>query len=242
MNDTVARLRLSEAQLSLDVGAEIGTVGEFRMGLYRGVGEARVKVGDPSIPNDNFETGGFVTRIRFDTFDDAQFPRHGVRAAAIWNSSRPSLGADTRFDTIEFNVGAALSRGKNALLFGLDYATTLDSISPVQNYFPLGGFLRLSGLERGQISGPHSALARIVYYRQVGSSAGGLVNVPLYVGASIEAGNTWQIREDVSFDSMLLNGSLFLGLDTFLGPVYLAAGFAEQGRGNFYLFVGTTPR
>jgi NTE family protein len=175
-------------------------------------------------------------------FDDAQFPKHGVRSSLQWNSSRPSLGADTAFDTLEFDFAAALSRGKNAFVFGVDYATTLDSLSPVQNYFPLGGFLRLSGLQRGQISGPHAALLRVVYYRQVSSSGGGLLHVPVYVGVSLEGGNTWQNRDDMSFDSMLMNGSVFLGLDTLIGPVYLAAGFAEGGRSNFYLFVGATPR
>jgi len=112
----------------------------------------------------------------------------------------------------------------------------------VQNYFPLGGFLRLSGLERGQISGPHAALLRVVYFRQVSSSGGGFLQVPVYVGASLEGGNTWQNRDDISLDSMLMNGSVFLGLDTLIGPVYLAAGFAEGGGSNFYLFVGATPR
>ena len=242
MDDAAARLRISEALLQLDVGAEIGTVGEFRFGVYRGTGDARVKVGDPSIPNTDFEMGGILSRLRFDMFDDAQFPKHGVRSSLQWNSSRPSLGADTAFDTLEFDFAAAVSRGKNAFVFGVDYATTVDSLSPVQNYFPLGGFLRLSGLERGQISGPHAALLRVVYFRQVSSSAGGFLQVPVYVGASLEGGNTWQNRDDISLDSMLMNGSVFLGLDTLIGPVYLAAGFAEGGGSNFYLFVGATPR
>ena len=41
---------------------------------------------------------------------------------------------------------------------------------------------------------------------------------------------------------MMFNGSVFAGIDTFIGPIYLAAGFAEQGRTNFYLFIGTPPR
>ena len=242
MDDAAARLRISEALLQLDVGIEISRVGEFRVGAYRGTGEARVKVGDPSIPNADFDAGGVLTRLRFDAFDNAQFPKHGFRSTLQWNSSQPSLGADTSFDTLEFDLSAALSRGKNTLVFGMDYATALDSLSPVQNYFPLGGFLRLSGLERGQISGPHAALLRLVYYRQVSNSGGGLLHVPVYVGASLESGNSWQIRDDISFDSMLINGSVFLGLDTLIGPVYLAVGFAEGGRSNFYLFVGATPR
>ena len=142
---------------------------------------------------------------------------------------------------MDFNFSTALSHGKNTWLIGVEYATTLDTISPVWDYFQLGGFLRLSGLERGQITGPHAALARVVYFRRVGSSAGGILQVPLYLGASIEAGNTWQLRSDMSFDSTITNGSLFLGLDTFFGPMYLAAGFAENGDTNFYLFIGATP-
>jgi NTE family protein len=241
MDDAVGRLRFSEAQLSFDAGAEIGTVGEFRIGLYRGVGQARVKIGDPSIQNIEYETGGLSTRLKFDTFDDAQFPKRGLRTGITWNSSRTALGADTQYDTVDFNFSTALSHGKNTWVIGVEYSTTLDTLSPVRDYFQLGGFLRLSGLERGQITGPHAALARVVYLRQVGSSAGGILQVPLYLGASIEAGNTWQLRSDMSFDSTITNGSLFFGLDTFFGPMYLAAGFAENGDTNFYLFIGATP-
>jgi hypothetical protein len=33
---------------------------------------------------------------------------------------------------------------------------------------------------------------------------------------------------------------VFLGLDTLLGPVYLASGFDEHGDQEFYLFLGRT--
>ncbi len=242
MDDAVARLRVSEVQLQLDAGAEIGNVGEIRMGLYRGAGQARVKVGDPAIPNFRFETGGFAARLRFDTFDDAQFPKRGVRGGLLWNSSLPKLGADTRFDIIAFDFATALSRGKNTLVVGLDFGTTLDPTSAIQDHFPLGGFLRLSGLERGQIIGPHAALTRLVFYRQMRSPEGGLLQFPVYLGGSIEAGNTWQSRSDVSVESLLINGSLFLGMDTPIGPLYLAVGVAEKGETSLYLFFGATPR
>lgn len=240
--DTAARLRLTEAVLQIDVGAEIGRVGEFRFGVYRGIGESRVKVGDPSILNTDFDSGGVLTQLRFDTLDNALFPKHGILSGLAWNASLPGLGADTRFDTVEFDITTAFTRGKSTLLMGLDYQTTLDSVSPVQNYFSLGGFLRLSGLERGQLSGPHAALLRVVYYRQVSSAGSGFLQIPVYVGASLEAGNAWQDRSEMSFNSLLTNGSVFLGLDTPIGPTYLAAGFAEGGRTNFYLFIGSAPR
>jgi len=242
MDRTVARLRISEAEAGLDLGAEIGTWGEFRVGVYRGRGGARVKVGDPGIPDVHFDTGGVFAGMRIDTLDHAHFPRQGFRAAIKWNQSMPGFGADDRFDTIESELTAAWSRGKNSLQLGLNYASTLDSSGALQDYFPLGGFLRMSGLERGELSGPHAALARLVYYRRVGESAGGLLDVPVYLGVSLEKGNVWQSRADIGIESMQLNGSVFAGLDTYIGPIYLAAGFGEGGQTNFYLFVGAPPR
>jgi len=240
--DAVARYRINESELAIDLGTHIGSIGEFRVGGYRGAGRARVKVGDPTLQNAEFDTGGILTRLRFDTRDDAQFPRSGIRADLKWNLSLPDFGADERFDTVETEIEGTWSHGKNSWHLGALYATTLDSKNAIQDLFTLGGFLRLSGLDRGEISGPHAAMARVMYYRRVSESTGGIFEVPIYLGASAEIGNTWQTRSDISFDSALVNGSLFAGFDTLIGPVYLAAGFGEGGRNNYYLFFGSPPR
>lgn len=241
VDDAVARLRVSEASLGLDVGASLASWGEFRLGAYYGSGNARVKVGDPGIPNLDFDIGGAFARLQIDSFDNANFPRHGTRGEILWNLSRPDLGANENYDTFAFDMNSAWSRGKSTLVAGIDFATSHNADTVVQAHFPLGGFLRLSGLERGQLSGPHAGVMRLLYYRRIGESAGGLIEVPVYVGASVEAGNVWQSRDDIDFDSLLMNGSVFLGLDTYLGPVFLAAGFAENGGTNFYLFIGALP-
>jgi NTE family protein len=240
--DAVARYRINESELGIDLGTHLGSIGEIRLGAYRGAGRARVKVGDPTLPNEEFDTGGVRTRLRFDTRDHAQFPRSGIRADLRWNLSLPDIGADERFDTVETEIEGTWSHGKNSWHLGALYATTLDSKRAIQDLFTLGGFLRLSGLERGEISGPHAAMARLMYYRRVSESTGGILEVPVYLGASAEIGNTWQSRSDISFSSARANGSLFAGFDTLIGPVYLAAGFGEGGRNNYYLFFGAPPR
>jgi NTE family protein len=240
--DAIARYRISESAAALDLGASIGSIGEFRVGAYRGFGKARVKVGDDSVPNVEFDTGGVLARLRFDTRDNAQFPRSGIRADMIWNASMPSLGADSRYDTAEVEFENTWSRGDNSLQFGAVFATTLDAQDAIQDLFTLGGFLRLSGFERAEISGPHAALARLVYYRKVSESTGGVFDVPIYLGASLETGNTWDDRGDISFNSSLVNGGVFAGFDTPIGPVYLGAGLAEGGHSNYYLFFGTPRR
>ncbi len=242
MDETIARLRVTEAEAGADFGRELGTFGEFRVGLFRGLGKARVKVGDPLLPNSSFDSGGAFASLRVDTLDSASFPGGGTLADLRWTLSRPGLGADSDFDTIEGEITRVVKFGKNNLQLGVSYATTLESDGAVQEYFPLGGFLRLSGLERGELSGPHAALAKLVYYRRVGETTGGIFDTPVYIGVSAEAGNVWTNRSDMSVDSLLWNGSLFAGVDTFFGPIYLAAGFAERGRSNFYLFIGAPPR
>ena len=239
---TVARYRIGEAELAVDVGRELDRWGEVRIGAFRGMGNARVIVGEPEIPNIDFQTGGLFASFGVDTLDDAQIPHDGILLDATVTMSRPGFGADSSFDTVESTLTKVFTRGRHTIQMGFDFSTTIQSDDLIQDFFPLGGFLRLSGLERGQISGPHAGLTRAVWFRRSGETGGGLFDVPLYLGASVEAGNVWQSRSDISFDSMIVNGSVFAGLDTYFGPLFLAAGFAEGGQSSFYLFLGTPPR
>jgi len=243
-DSSIARYRVSEAEFGFDVGRELGRWGEFRLGAFRGIGEARVKVGDPLLPNFDFEEGGVFARFSVDTLDDAQIPKEGSRANVEWLLSRPGLGADSRFDSVLSTIDKVWSWGaedRNTMQFGIEYATTIESDNRVQDFFPLGGFLRLSGLERGEISGPHAGLARLMYYRRLGTD-GGFFDMPLYVGGSVETGNVWQNRSDISSESLIVNGSLFAGIDTYVGRLFLAAGFSESGDSSFYLFLGDPQR
>lgn len=64
--------------------------------------------------------------------------------------------------------------------------------------------------------------------------------MPAYLGLSLEVGNVWDRRGDISLGSAQRHGSLFLGLDTLVGPVYLGTGFSDGGETGFYLFLGRT--
>jgi NTE family protein len=50
----------------------------------------------------------------------------------------------------------------------------------------------------------------------------------------------WLDSDDISGRDLIGAGSLFVVVDTLLGPVYLAYGAAEGGRESFYLFLGQT--
>ena len=51
----------------------------------------------------------------------------------------------------------------------------------------------------------------------------------IYVGGSLEVGNAWISRSDVSAHNLRKAGSVFVGRDTYLGPFYIAYGRTIRG-------------
>jgi len=239
-SDRLTEYRVRENEAGFDFGRELGNWGEWRVGVFRGSSNARVRVGDTSLSSQDFSSGGYFARLSYDQLDSIFFPRHGEQFVAEWTGQRENLGADRHSDRIDANVLVARSWRKHTFIVGVDLGSTLNSQAFPQDYFQLGGFLNLSGLRTGELSGPHRGIGRFIYYRKVGSGGTGVLDVPLYAGLSIEAGNVWQTRAEMSFNDLRMNGSLFMGADTILGPVYLGAGADREGDSAFYLFLGRT--
>jgi NTE family protein len=240
INDRITEYRVTDNQVGLDFGRELHNWGEWRVGVFHGTGSAKVRVGDISLPDQGFRSGGYFGRLSYDKLDSVYFPRDGQQLRIQWTGQREELGADRQSDSMEVNGLIARSIGKNTFIFSGDAGSTLNDQTFPQDYFELGGFLNLSGLRASELSGPHFGIARFIYYRQVGRGGTGVLEVPLYAGFSFEAGNVWQLRDQISFDSLRKDMSLFMGADTFLGPVYLGAGVDQEGSSAFYLFLGRT--
>jgi len=239
-NGQIAELRTRTYQGALDVGREFSNWGELRTGLQIGGGSSKVRIGDPSLEHDRFNNSGFFVRLSYDKLDSVFFPRHGQEFTLEWTAERSGLGADQSTDRIDANWLIARSLERNTFIFSTDFGSTLDDRSPAHDYFQLGGFLNLSGLTQGSLSGPHYAIGRLIYYRKIGKGGSGVFDFPTYVGMSFEAGNTWLTRSDASFSGLHKDASLFLGVDTILGPLYLATGYDSTNQTAFYLFLGRT--
>jgi NTE family protein len=239
-----SEFRLTEQSIGLDAGRELGNWGEIRIGLRRRHGDASLKVGDvndPRIDDLDFNTGSYLLSFGYDRTDDANFPRRGSLFSLEWERARRELGSDASFDLVSVNYLGAQSFGRNTVAAAVALGSTFaGEENAIQDFYSLGGFLRLSGLQREELTGPHVALGELIYFRRVGETGGGVFDWPFYVGGSLEAGNVFGDRDDAAFDSLIFGGSLFLGLDTYLGPLYLASGFAESGERAFYLFLGRT--
>ncbi|HWK73328.1 MAG TPA: patatin-like phospholipase family protein [Povalibacter sp.] len=238
--DRIAEYRIRNYEGGLDFGRELSNWGEMRVGLRRGEGRSHVLVGDPALPTDNFRRGGVFARFSYDKLDSIYFPRRGQQFEMEWRGERHSLGADDDFDSYEMNWLIARSVGRNTFIFWLEGGTTVDASPTPENFFNLGGFFNLSGLSPNALSGPHYGIGRLIYYRKVGRGGSGVLDLPAYAGISLEAGNAWMDRNDMSFSDLRKDASLFFGVDTPLGPVYLAGGYDQGGSKAFYLFLGRT--
>ena len=242
-----AQYRVHTFDYGLDFGKQFGNWGEIRTGVYREEGHSRLTIGDPNDPKllfPAFQTFGsrtYFTRLSYDTLDDINFPHFGERATLQWTAARNVVGGQPNSNQITFDLLAAHTwSDRNTLSLSLSGGSILNRVTDLRLEFPLGGFLNLSGLKQYSLYGPHYGIGRLLFYRKIGRGGPGYFDVPVYLGMSLEAGNVWQNMSDANFDNLHKDASLFLGLDTFLGPVYVGSGFDDHGNQAFYLFLGRT--
>jgi NTE family protein len=234
----IGEYRVRTFEYGLDAGREFGNWGQLRAGVLDSRGSTYVRLGDFSVPEESFHTPAAFLRFSYDRLDSADFPHRGQALTLVVRDEFSGTGAEGS-DLATVDWRAAWSRGKDTFLAWLSGGSTIGgSETNVREYFPLGGFLSLSGLAAQSLAGPHYAIARAIFLHSVGNGGEGILDVPAYVGASFELGNVWNQRSDISLDSARRDASLFFGADTYIGPVYLAVGYDEAGTTGFYLFLG----
>ena len=239
----LAEYRVRSTNYGIDFGRELSNYGEVRVGWGRSFGESQVRVGDPILGSREFDSRTFFGEFRYDSVDDVNFPRRGGTFALGWQAEREGKGTltDANADLLVYDQLYAHSWGRNTgILWGNAGLRTDNDIDVVRAFFSLGGFLNMSGITPETLVGPNYAILRAIYYRQIGVGGTGFLDVPVYIGASLEQGNVWNRRQDISFGSSKTNGSVFLGMDTILGPVYFALGMNDEGGSAYYLFLGRT--
>jgi NTE family protein len=59
-----------------------------------------------------------------------------------------------------------------------------------------------------------------------------------FLGATLEAGNAWLERSAISLSDLRGAGSLFLGADTGIGPMYLGVVANGRGGSGIVFFIG----
>lgn len=226
--------RVSETGLELAAGREFDVYGEARFGYRWSAGETSLSIGPTGLPEYDFYSGSVFGQLWIDRLDNVNFPEHGYTARVEYEVFREALGNDTDLEQVTSHLMYFNTIATNTFGLGAQFNSTLAGEAAVHDRFLLGGFMNLSGYTQDSLSGQHSALLSAICYREFKQ----LKLLPWYIGASVEFGNVWDEQDQIAVDSAILSGSLFLGADTPLGPLYLGYGHADDGQGAAFMYLG----
>lgn len=238
--EQIAQLQVTSTSPGLDVGCNLGRWGELRTGIRYFDGNIVRTIGDRAIRGYDSHDGMWTTSLSFDTLDQYNFPSEGMAGELRYSRSFDDLGATVDYEWAHFVGYKALCTGRHIGVGLVRAGSVLSGDSAVVNAFSLGGLFGLSGYGPRQLTGNHYGLAALVYAYQVTGGEGQLLGVPIYLGASAETGNIWLRSSDVDLEnSLILSGSVWLGVDTYFGPAYFSYGFAEGGEHSVMLLFGS---
>ncbi|MDQ0143069.1 patatin-like phospholipase family protein [Cupriavidus necator] len=234
----IATYDLRRFDLALDVGSQFTKYGELRVGVQTGSEHATLSTGPASLSPGpgNIRRGAITGRLFFDQLDSVDFPRAGYSLGLRIYASQPGLGADRAYVKAQADGTYAHSFGDHTLSFGFKVGGNPGG-KPLPRYdlFQWGGFLQQSGYATGQLMGGNLQFARLVYYNKLARQT---LLQGVYAGFSLEAGRVGDPLVPGSPTGLLKSGSVFLALDSPLGPLYLAYGRAAAGTFSFYLYLG----
>ncbi|MBY3787600.1 phospholipase [Photobacterium carnosum] len=195
---------------------------------------------------ENYNLYGPYLDLTYDDLDSFFFPSYG----SYFNSEigysntvrRPDFGESEAGETVYYNLSIIkpFTYDKHTVVFSMKTAgSDADNLLPIYAQ-DLGGLFNLSGYHRYELNGRYSALTSLVYRYRVIDNNFGAIKLPIYIGGSLEKGGVWDRTSAISWDSAITAGSVYVAVDSILGPVYLSYGQTSTGKSSFYLSLGGT--
>lgn len=238
--DGIAQYYVVNTYGGLDFGAMLGRWGQIRTGISRSFIRSRPQAGPAWLEGRRAKETGLMAAFNYDTLDNPNFPRRGGLVDVELYSARGDLGSDVAYEKLSIDAMRGMSLGNNTVNISARYGSSLDSDLPQYNQFSLGGFMNLSAYNRGRFSGGELMLYRFAYGFRSGRLAAMGLGDATYLAVVLEAGNVWQSRKTVDMGNLKYSASFIMGMDTVMGPFYLAYSRGEYDDQAFYLYLGRT--
>ncbi|MEN3159886.1 patatin-like phospholipase family protein [Alkalimonas sp. NCh-2] len=201
-----------------------------RVGRYRAPGSLRETESGVRL---SYQRYGPVLQGHWDTLDNINFPGRGIRLSSEvqWLQDRSGVSRGNS-QTLNLDLLVAKSWQAHRLHSRWSWQRYRnDDPELILEQFSLGGFLNLSGYPHQYLYGSTVSFGSLVYQYQLTQSQMSFLNMPWFIGGSIERG---RVRDDLlnlnqaqQTDAWLWAGSLFLGWDSPLGPLFFGYGRAE---------------
>ncbi|PRC94237.1 patatin-like phospholipase family protein [Solimicrobium silvestre] len=261
-NTRVAEYAMQTSQIGLDLGIPIGanaSLGEIRTGFFASHTDLRPKLGGlvteqsdgntsiTSLPWGKTDEFALHTRFTIDQLDTPVFPRDGYRLggeliAGLNRTSSDSSTLDTHNDLRGFQQATvdstwADSAEDHSINLSMQAGARYQSGSPIPGVgLSLGGFQRLTAYQPDQFIGNYLVYGNATYlFRAVNF---GMAGEAAFVGTSLEVGNAGNFKSDFQLANLRKSLSVFVGANTFMGPVHFGIAIAPAGAFNLFLQLG----
>lgn len=245
----IGQYDVKTARLGLDLGGQ-NKYGDVRAGVFAGRLRAQSNFGVASalpiltevlgVPSYSLNQAGYSGRIVYDQLDSLHFPRSGQLLSLRTFGTLEAWGSDDQYNRSEAQATIARSIGPHTLQLTGYGGATLQGRLPPYDPFELGGLLLGSGFNFQELFGQNLYMARSVYtYRY--ASLPPQLGRGIYLGGSLEVTRARAGAGPEGESMFRPSASLFVGVDSLLGPLYLAWGQTLSGdrRGMWYLVLGS---
>jgi NTE family protein len=189
-----------------------------------------------ALQDGQWEFTGLNAQFTADVLDSPSFPTQGhylnveaaegVTGTGQYTSFRGNALWARNWGVHVINLGLNLGADH---LFDCVNCSALTSLAPLY----LGGFQSMGAYQMGQLNGDRLVHAQATYMYRL--SAGGILHQPTFVGFVAEAGDAWLSTRDYSTK---YSSTLFIGVDSKIGDIFLGAASGSGGNRNIFLQLG----
>jgi len=242
--ELIADYREKIAGGGLDLGFDLGSRSEIRVGYDVLDLRTRLRVGEPSLPEAEGKNRFASIRWTFDGQTSPIIPTRGIfsRVGLRFYSDSPDIvqsGEKVAGPTDYAQIEARFSsfhrfQERHRVFYGASGGSSFGD-DPGYNEFRLGGLLRLGAFHNGEVIGDNYVLGLGGFLYHI-LRLPGVIGANGYFGAWLEAGSAFDGWSEASHQ---WNASGGFVLETFLGPLFLGGSVSlTNGDGRFYVNLG----
>lgn len=184
-------------------------------------------------------------KAAIDSMDNPFFPRNGYKGFVKYYKVVDILKSDLKYSQVFGKISGAYTFGNSTIIPTVKIGTTyndkdLAKSGDISAFYNLGGLFNISGRTTYNQTGDHIYFASLNYrYLVLSNKFLKSITSEAYVGASLEMGKAWYKKIDnASLKNALFGSSIYLGIDTMLGPFYIAYGFSDKNHQTLYFSLG----
>lgn len=244
-NNRVARYDATRVKIGLDIGTTIDQSLELRLGPYWSKQQFTIDTGNSLLPEGIITDSGLQMQAILDTLDSGYVPRYGK----LWHLDYRwplDMSGDVRYQRLYAAWKGAYTMGRDSLIVQLRGGSSFGNTMPFHEQLPLGGLFNLTGYANEQFRGSIMLYGSLAYQTKIAALPPPLGR-GIYLGGGLEIGQLWDgtTLTHPTFgdtattpDDTLYSTNVFVGADTWLGPIYMGLGFTITGNSNIHVSLG----